>query len=521
MTTGNRAGDGSLWWRPATVFWAALAYCASFLILRNLLSQTITVDDVEQIIVVQHLGLGYRVQQPPLHAWLLWGAAQLVGPGLLALSLVKYGSLFATILFYYGAARRLFHHPMAAVLATASLALIYLISYKIHRGYTHSAVLLPTCAAAFYFFVVLRERRSPVAYGLFGLAVALAILSKYNAVPFVVALLIGGLATPEWRRAVLNRRMLLSLTVFAVVTLPYLYWALVHAPVDLGSLVADRMPDPDRGFLASRAAGVLKALESTLLYLLPFLVVVPLVFPQLLSRRGWDGAWHRPEIRLLTVLVLASLGFLLALVLVTGTSAFKGRHLHPLLMFTPILVFLLVEHKVFGAEMPLGRAVILRARLYLLVVAVAVVATAVALSVRAIQSPPDCGKCRMQRPYPALFTYLTERHDLSRGTVVTDDEFLGGNARAGFPEMRIYSLPYLDVTPPEADAGANGVCLVLWDVERSYDMPAALAEYVAQVRGADDLDGAEVLQADIPYRRTPSVVQSFRYVVLPPAGDCR
>lgn len=534
MTIAADRGSGaplSLPWQSAPVVGLAFAYCAFFLVLRNHLSPTITVDDVEQLIVVQDLSFGYRTAQPPLHGWLLWLVSQAAGPGLLALTLIKYGCLFGTVAFYHAAARRLLREPVYALLATVSLALIYLIAYKVHRGYTHSAVLLLTCAATFYFFVLLRDRRSLAVYALLGLSAGLAVLSKYNAVPLIVTLLVAGLATPAWGAALRDPRMLATGGLFLAVTAPYLHWAFVQAPVDLGSLAASRIAEPERGFFEPRLAGLGKIVQAYVSYLLPFAAAVLVVFPPLLSRRGWRGALERPALCLLAVKSLAGLGFMLALVLISGTSGFHARHLHPILVFTPILAFLIVEHKAPAIGVS-ARARDRRAWAYILLAGLATAAVATALVVRAGQLPPDCGKCRLQKPYPELAETLRERYGLTRGTLIAEEEFIGGNARAALPDMRLYSRAFDDVTPPAEPDRAARRCLVVWhagsdpgtapenSAERTPGPPPPFADFVARIRGTADWGDAEIRRLDVPFRSAPSVTLGFGYAFLPAAGDC-
>ena len=71
------------------LFWLLIYLIVHFLI-RMLFSQTLQVDDSEQIDHAQNLLLGYPIPQPPLYSWLSWSMFQILGTGLLALTLLKY-----------------------------------------------------------------------------------------------------------------------------------------------------------------------------------------------------------------------------------------------------------------------------------------------------------------------------------------------------------------------------------------------------------------------------------------------
>ena len=65
-------------------------YLLLHLLIRLLFSGTLQLDDAEQIRLSQTLALGYPIPQPPLYSWFSWGLFQLLGSGLLALTLLKY-----------------------------------------------------------------------------------------------------------------------------------------------------------------------------------------------------------------------------------------------------------------------------------------------------------------------------------------------------------------------------------------------------------------------------------------------
>jgi hypothetical protein len=70
------------------IFWLFI-YLFVHLSVRILFSQTLQVDDAEQIRHAQELLLGYPIPQPPMYSWLSWGSFQLFGSGLFALTLIK------------------------------------------------------------------------------------------------------------------------------------------------------------------------------------------------------------------------------------------------------------------------------------------------------------------------------------------------------------------------------------------------------------------------------------------------
>jgi hypothetical protein len=75
---------------PGLVLTLIGAYLAGHFLLRLALSPTLGMDDAEQILFAQQFALGYRFRQPPLFTWLLLPLVEIFGPGLLAVSVLRY-----------------------------------------------------------------------------------------------------------------------------------------------------------------------------------------------------------------------------------------------------------------------------------------------------------------------------------------------------------------------------------------------------------------------------------------------
>jgi hypothetical protein len=81
------------------LIWALL-----LVLLRLWSSPALELDEAEQMLWSQQLLWGYGAQ-PPLYTWLQWGVSALLGPGLLALSVLKMGLLASTYAFIWRVAR--------------------------------------------------------------------------------------------------------------------------------------------------------------------------------------------------------------------------------------------------------------------------------------------------------------------------------------------------------------------------------------------------------------------------------
>ncbi len=91
------------------LFWLFVYLIVHFLI-RMIFSQTLQVDDSEQIDYAQNLLLGYPIPQPPMYSWLSWIMFKIFGTGLFALTLLKYFLIALTFLFTWLVSGQLFQH---------------------------------------------------------------------------------------------------------------------------------------------------------------------------------------------------------------------------------------------------------------------------------------------------------------------------------------------------------------------------------------------------------------------------
>ena len=188
------APDRSRWawlWEPRGTLALLLAWAGFHVLLRLALSSTLTADDAREAVLAQSLQWGYQARQPPLYNWLAWGAFRLIGPGLLALTLVKYAVLVLAFWLVYLTGRRILTDPRLATLGAFSFLLIVPLSWTLHEALTHSVTVLAACAGTVYALVRLGDAPRPRLYAALGLAVGLGLLSKFTYVVFLAALGLG------------------------------------------------------------------------------------------------------------------------------------------------------------------------------------------------------------------------------------------------------------------------------------------------------------------------------------------
>jgi 4-amino-4-deoxy-L-arabinose transferase-like glycosyltransferase len=510
------------WVSPRNVALLIAAYLLAHLGVRLWIGPALGMDDAEQALFAQHWLLSYRMRAPPLFTWALVALGQVIGVGMVAISLLRYLLLAMVAGFVYLTARRLIRDPRLAALATYSFAAIYVFGYYSHHDLTHTTVLAAFLAASWYVFVRLCETPTLRWYLALGLCFGLGILGKWNFVMFAVALPLACLVRPAYRGLVLTWKIVPAGLVMAAVALPSALWALGIGPSDgddIGGVLGGR-----GGSLAlGLAKGTASLAAAVLAYPQPFLVIFLAVFGA--------AAWHGfrtpsaaaaplqpiPNAALIGTAIVTAIALHWLLVPVAHATHFQERLLQPALLILPVYLFMLVERGTAPAGPP-PRAV--RSFGW----AIAAVAGASLLARVGIHAagPDNCrGGCRELIPIADIAAGLRQAGFGGKGTVVVTNEHLAGNLRVQFPDARIMTSDYGPRVWPKP--GGMGQCLAVW--RRSNGAPeAARAEalaYLARELGVrSDATPREGALA-VPYAGSRRTYHVFYALYDAPQGDCR
>jgi 4-amino-4-deoxy-L-arabinose transferase-like glycosyltransferase len=129
-------------------------------ILRLVFSNTLQLDDAEQIRHAQELLLGYPVPQPPMYSWLSWGSFQLLGSGLFALTLIKYILITLTFWLTWLVSGQLFQHLQTRYIATFSYLLMPSFAWHMQQAFTHTILLGFAIILSLHALLSLKENSS-------------------------------------------------------------------------------------------------------------------------------------------------------------------------------------------------------------------------------------------------------------------------------------------------------------------------------------------------------------------------
>jgi 4-amino-4-deoxy-L-arabinose transferase-like glycosyltransferase len=502
-------------WAPRGVLALLLGWAAFHLLLRLALSPTLTADDAREAVLAQSLQWGYQARQPPLYNWLAWAAFRVLGPGLFALTLLKYATLVLAFWLVYLTARRVLEDPRLAALSAFSFLLITPISWTIHEALTHSITVLAACAGTVYALIRLDDSPGPRAYALLGLAVGLGLLSKFTYVIFLAALGLAAFSVDRYRARVLRPGILVTALVATLMVLPYAVWFVGHGH-DLGRIYAREVRIETRSAWAKQARTGLAYIARFLLsYVVPIALAIGACFPGAYRRRpaGNDRAAGG---RLIGWLLVWMLVLLTGAALAGGLSFLKARWLIPAFFLVPLYGLWRVDRQ-GGSDRRLAAFAVI-----LILAEIAVVGL---LTVRVVGASHFRRAYPMNAPYARVATEL-ERAGFTHGTIVAGFGTIAGNMAVRLPHARVLHTEYPDFLPP---AGRPGQCLLVWDrhQRRRGDgpQPAAPPEDVQQLAAALDvgLTGAEpVGMVEAPFLYNPTRVRRVYYILLPGgAGRCR
>lgn|GEM_PF-1944422 len=424
-------------------------YCAAFFGLRAAFTSALEQDAAVRHFEAQVLALSYGSNDPALYSWLLRGVHEVVGLGLHSSMLLNYAFLTGAFWAVLVSARMVLREPRWAALAAWSLVLFPPVLLG-HFALAHSTQLLFASALALLTFLRLVRYGRPLDYLIFGVAVGLGAMAKYNFPLFVAAAGLAGLVQAPVRQRLFSPWIVAAGAVAVVVASPVLI-AFGHTMGQLDNtfgLLSMEVSGP----VLSRLVGLKSAGASLFSYTGPMLVVLLVVAPGAVFRpvAPPEAAGMDPVLaRFVRDFLLAGLVVMVLVVLVSGTGKFHERYMQPLLFATPLYF--------------LGRILRARpeARVWRRYAAGVVLVTAGVLGLRALELSPLCPQsCRDLVPYDRLAGHL-RAEGFTGGTIVTGSPIAAGNLRVQFPEARVL----LGASPalPRNPAG-SGQCLAIWDM---------------------------------------------------------
>ena len=473
-------------------------YFLAHVFIRVMTSPALEMDEAEQVFLTQWFLLGYSPNpphnlQPPLYTWVQLAFFKTFGVGIFALSLLKNLLLFLTFVFAYLTTRLLTGNVRLAVLAALSLFLFPQIAWESQRDLTNSVMAMTLGAASLLGALYLSRTRTTSSYVLFGVLLGLGALSKYTFLIFAGALLLALLLTPDMRAMVLDRRILITLGVSVLVTLPHLLWWSSH--VQVSPLLFSKYPQPIDTTRLEAVGAYLRAIASFLA--LPCLTLV-LLFPTGFRPSRWVGETGGFLDRML-VLVVAIFG---AIAVLLAFGRVNQRWLQPILWFFPITFF---------AHLPL-EAVSDRAWRWCVRGAVAVAAIIFLTSAGRVVGLSLIDRytpfaemadhrffrysARLNYPFEAIAEEVRKR-GFNKGVIVAENGSMAGNMRLQFPDS--LALVPLRMPVDVRDEVIGKPVVAIWDASQGEQTPHQIRRFLDEMIHVEPQEELVIFR-QFPYR---------------------
>ncbi|MBX5136792.1 hypothetical protein HJB80_29825 [Rhizobium lentis] len=471
-----------------TIKTAALLLAAYFVLniaLRLVLPHALELDEAEQSFFSQYLLAGYG-PQPPFYNWMQYAIVSVTGLSMGALVIPKNILLFLCYLFYGLAGREALKDEKLAAVGMMALITLPQVSYMAQQDLTHTTALLFASSLFLYGFFRTLERPGIGSYLLLGLATGIGLISKYNFALMPVAALIAVLPYAEWRRRVLDWRILAAIAVALIIVLPHAIW--LRSNLEFAS--SDTLVKMAAGNEPAGALRIGKGIVAFVIAIIAFAALPIAIFAAafrrnffraLASGNRWTGMMER--------MMLASLAGILLIVLFTGSTTVRERWLDPFLLVLPI--YFLAKMQAAGLDLSAGL------RRFRPLVPVLMACVLVALGFRVVGAGLIDTYSRLNVPMADLARGMTRQAEPA--LVIASDTYVGGNMRLQFPGVPVV-IPDFPAPGIPAYATSDGPVLIVWRGKKTATVAdAVMPERFSSALAAADIAPQEIGALSLPY----------------------
>lgn len=463
------------------------------------------IDEAQQVLFAQWLALGYDAQ-PPLYNWFQQAIFELFGTSLATLAIAKNLVLFLTFAIYIRTADLVLKDKRLVLVSALALFVIPQVFWQAQRDLTHTTMLMLTCTWVVYLSVRLIQKPTTSGYVLMGIAVGLGMLSKYNFVLILPAVLAAVWFHPQGRARILDRRFLLTVAISFIVFLPHAFWLLENlnfaSDVTLRRM-AEEAPD-------SRPLQILLGLArvifgSVMIVAIPSLLVLASSRRRSIDKKNTADrfVWFRFFLHYFVGLAVV----LFIIIVSTTMTEVRDRWLLPLLMPFPILAALWLERVSLNHRRFTGR--ILPALLTLM--AVLPLALIVSVPLQAWTGKAS----RSNNDWESFRRHIHDEKGLSPSVIITPDWHTGGNLRFVFDKTPVATVIYDDFDPKFQPSYDHPI-LFAWTGDG--DATGKLTEWLKEQIDVT-LINVTINRFKAPmYFAIDGKIQTFSYVVITPAN---
>ena len=313
-----------------------LIYLVIHVLIRIYFSETLQVDDREQVLYGQYLRLGYPMPQPPLYSWLSWISFKFFGTNLFALTILKYALIYATYVFIWRLTDKLFFEKNTKNLVFYSFFLLPSFFWHMHQAFTHTIILGLSIAMTTFYLVSLEENKKKSNYFYLGISIGLGLMSKYSFILFLIPMFIASLINSNFRKVFLSKNFFITLLLVLFISGPHYFW-LIDNYVEISQQASDRLAivQNNLNFLTPLKELVVSAIG----FITPLIfVLIPVVIKSILTKRkkNLHSSSYKLFLNFFIVILISSI----ALFVFYDIPKVKVRWLHPIMMLFPFWFFL-------------------------------------------------------------------------------------------------------------------------------------------------------------------------------------
>ncbi|HIF36796.1 MAG TPA: glycosyltransferase family 39 protein, partial [Candidatus Thioglobus sp.] len=398
------------------------AYLVVHVFIRLFFSQTLQVDDAEQIRLSQELLLGYGIPQPPLYSWVIWGMFQIFGIGLFALTLLKYTLISLTFWLTWLVSGQLFQHLQTRYIVIFSYLLMPSFAWHMHQGFTHTVMLSFGIILSLHALLCVKNNPNVKNYIYLGLAFGIGLMGKYSFLLFMVAILVSALSINSYRKIIFDSKIFLAIGAFVLMIGPHAYWLSQHYQ-EIFISIDHKLQVTSDNTLIDRAQSAWQFSTAAVAFVVPFALVFLI--------NSWRRLFNtdkqltkQDNILLLNRFYWAIIISVIVLVLFVSMPHFKVRWFHPLMMIFPLWMMIRIERQEL-----LSKSII---RWFSTIL---IIFTFLILSIRLLQVTigPNLGNYgRLNIPIHGTLNKL-DNSLLDSSTLKTNDAFLGAHLLSKYP----------------------------------------------------------------------------------------
>ena len=471
------------------------------IVVRLWLPPALRIDEAQQVLFAQWMALGYDAQ-PPLYNWYQQAIFAIFGTSMLGLAVAKNLILFLVFATFVKLADLVLKEKSLILVASLAFFLSPQVFWQAQRDLTHTTMLMLTSLWSIYLSVRLLQKPTTLGYVLTGIAVGLGMLSKYNFVLILPAILLAVWLHPKGRERIFDWRILLTVGVSLIVFMPHSLWLFENlqfaSDVTLRRM-AEEAPESRWMQILSGIAHVFSG--SVIVLVLPLLML----FASCGRKAETVGQQQAtPWLRFFLYYFIAFAAVLLVVIIATTMTEVRDRWLLPLVMPFPILAALWLERRPFDPTV-FARKVL---PVCLVVMAILPVALIVSVPVQAM-----LGKTSRSNNDWQVFQQHIQDKGISPSLIVTSDWYTGGNLRFVFPDTKVATTTYDDFDPTFTLSSDHPV-LFVWITGR--DQSAGMVAWLEAQMGVTLKDiSLNTFEAPM-YFPVEGKMQRFSYVLITP-----